>query len=464
MNCRRIFKNIFLLLLAGLLWAPAAAQDLIIRGGQLFTATSEQARPNPGLYIRNGRIMALGELPDDTSVPVLSLEKDDFLMPGLIDLHAHYRVVMEGMVGDDTAATPLIYLANGVTSTFPAGEVQPEKMHELRMEIDGGRRAGPRILSSGPYFGTAAPDWERGWGEEEIRRRVDRWAARGVSGFKAKGITAPQLEVLIEQAHRHGLTVTAHLDSGRGSSVNPADAIKMGIDRIEHFLGGACLPDTAGAYASLRKLDAEDPCVGEIIERYKKNGVYFDATLSTYGIIGRVDHPAFRKWTDESRFLTPWMREKFRETTESSLEALFRDVYHAKKAAVRRYYESGGLLTMGTDRPVMRSTLPFLGGFAAHRELQALSEAGIPNYAVLRIATRNSARAIGMGDRLGTIEPGKWADLMIVKDNPLEEISRTRSVHTVIKGGRIYDPAALLRRAENRLGPGGPGDWPRENE
>lgn len=464
MNCRRTLKICLLLLLAGLLWAPAAAQDLIIRGGQLFTATSSQARPNPGIYIQNGRIMALGELPGDSSVPVLSLEEEDFVMPGLIDLHAHYRVVMEGVVGDDTAATPLIFLANGVTSTFPAGEVRPGKMRELRRKIDSGRRAGPRILNSGPYFGTAAPDWERGWGEEEIRRRVDRWAARGVSGFKAKGIRAPQLEVLIDQAHRHGLTVTAHLDSGIGGSVNPAEAIRMGIDRVEHFLGGSCLPDTASAYASLRKLDAEDPCVEDIIERYKKNGVYFDATLSTYGIIGRVDHPAFRKWTDETRFLTPWMRERFQESPDRSLEELFREVYYAKKAVVKRYYESGGLLTMGTDRPIMRSTLPFLGGFAAHRELQALSEAGIPNHAVLRIATRNSARAIGMGDRLGTIEPGKWADLMIVKGNPLEEIARTRSVHTVIKGGRIYDPPALLRRAENRLGPRGPDDWPGENE
>lgn len=450
------------LLIALLLGAlPLQAQDLLVRGGKIFTGTADRTVTNPGVYVRNGRIMAVGEVPDElpSSVQTLQLSDEEVLLPGLVDLHAHYRVVMEGMVGDDTAATPKIFLANGVTATFPAGEVEPEKMRELGRLIDAGKRDGPRLLNSGPYYGSAAPDWSREMDEAAIRERVDTWAARGAAGFKAKGITAPHLEALIERAHRHGLTVTAHLGSGSGSSVNPAEAVRMGIDRVEHFLGGPCLPASASAYASLRSLDGSEPCVDEVIDLYTRHGVWFDATLSTYGIIGRVDHPAYRHWTDELRFMTPYMREAFESDPDHSLEELFRDVYHAKKAILKRYYEAGGRITLGTDRPVMKSTLPFLGGFAAHREMQAMTLAGIPNHEVLRIATHNGARAIGMGDRLGTIEEGKLADFFVAGGDPLEDITHTRDVRAVVKGGIVYHPDALLQAAEGRLGPASASDW-----
>jgi hypothetical protein len=73
-----------------------------------------------------------------------------------------------------------------------------------------------------------------------------------VKGFKAKGIQGLQLFALIDQAHRHGLTVTGHLDSGSRGSVNPRDAIFMGIDRIEHFMGGDAIVATANAYKDPR--------------------------------------------------------------------------------------------------------------------------------------------------------------------------------------------------------------------
>ena len=111
----------------------------------------------------------------------------------------------------------------------------------------------PRILSSGPYFGRSAPDWDNGMTTQDIYNRVDKWVALGAKGFKAKGINAPHLKALIERAHQHGLTVTAHLDSGFRGSVNPEDAIEMGIDRVEHFLGGELFFNNTSAYNSLVK-------------------------------------------------------------------------------------------------------------------------------------------------------------------------------------------------------------------
>jgi imidazolonepropionase-like amidohydrolase len=85
--------------------------------------------------------------------------------------------------------------------------------------------------------------------------------------------------------------------------------------------------------------------------------------------------------------------------------------------------------------------------------LHAMVLAGIPPAAALRIGTINGARALGVSDRLGTIEPGKLADLFVVRGNPLEDIRHTHDIRLVIKDGKTYDPAALLASVKGKLGP-----------
>ena len=87
-----------------------------------------------------------------------------------------------------------------------------------------------------------------------------------------------------------------------------------------------------------------------------------------------------------------------------------------------------------------------------------MAYAGLPPAAVLKAATINGARALGVVDRLGSIEPGKLADMYIAEGNPLEDISTARNVRVVIKAGVVYDPAALLKSAEGMIGPSGPDD------
>jgi imidazolonepropionase-like amidohydrolase len=123
-----------------------------------------------------------------------------------------------------------------------------------------------------------------------------------------------------------------------------------------------------------------------------------------------------------------------------------------KRKEIGAFFEAGGgdLITLGTDHP---SWGEFLSGFSAHRELHALVLAGIPPAAALRIGTINGARALGLAERLGTLEAGKLADLFIVRGNPLDDIRHTRNVELVVKGGEAFDPAALLERVRGRLGP-----------
>ena len=452
-RCRHIVA-LFCILLVGGAGTAQAQSTTVFRGGQLFDATDTTLTENPGLVVRAGKIVARGATAlDTTGARIVRLSDEHVLLPGLIDLHAHYAVDFfgDGRV-EETEGYPLLFLANGATTTFTAGEMQPEKMRRVRRAISRGDRIGPRILTSGPYFGKARPGWDTTRTPASIRREVDRWVARGTEHFKAKRMQAELLRALIDQAHRHGATVTGHLGSGYGQSVNPRTAIDMGIDRIEHFLGGAQLPDSAGAYDSLPTATPDEPAFDRITQHYKEHHVYFDATISAYGYYGTRDSDLYADWPDAQQYFTPYLRSELSEDDYQDPISRFQRIFELKLDRIQAFYEAGAghLITLGTDHP---SWGEYLAPFGVHRELQAFVRAGIPEGAALRIATINGARAVGMGDRLGTLEVGKWADLFVVRGNPLDDIRNTRNVEWVMVRGDLHRAEALRETARGTVGP-----------
>jgi imidazolonepropionase-like amidohydrolase len=437
---------------------PLQAGDIVLTGGQLFDSVRDTLVPNTGIVVRNGTLLEVGATMTGRELGgarVVQLAPNETVLPGFFDLHAHYAIDLFGEDRvDEYTVNPIIFLANGITSTFPGGEVDPEGMMAARRRIERGEQPGPRILSSGPYFGTARPGWRNAdWTADRIRAEVDTWAAKGARGFKAKGIHRDHLPVLIERAHQHGLTVTAHLDSGTGTTVNPRDAIFMGIDRIEHFMGGDAILSTRSAYASLEALDVTRPEVDNIIKLYLQRNVYYDATVTAYGYwYDPKDMRIFKTWMDEQSFLTPHAREVANARLPRKPLEQFKRIYDVKLKEVKRFYDAGGarLITVGTDHP---SWGEFLSGFGSHREVQALNLAGIPPAAVLKMATINGARAMGLGDRLGTLEAGKLADLFVIRGNPLQDITATRNVRLVMARGQLHDAGELLTSAKGKMGP-----------
>ena len=444
--------------------AGAAVHDtVVVRGGWLFDAVRDDVRRNRGIVIVSGKLFEVdADLTkrDLAGARVVTLDDDEYILPGIFDLHAHYNLNLFGRNRrDDVVVQPAVFLANGVTSTFPAGEYNPEDMAALRERVDRGEQAGPRIYNSGPYYGGTRKGWDPDkLPPDSVYADVDYWVSRGVKGFKAKNIGPVQLRALIERAHQHGLTVTGHLGSGYRGSVNPKDAILMGIDRIEHFMGGDAIPATRSAYASLVELNVDSPEFREIVQLYLTHHVYYDATLTAYGYDANTDgDEAFVQWVDEKKFLTPYMRSELEKRPARRVSEQFDRIYRVKPKEIKAFYDAGGgdLITLGTDHP---STGEYLPGFSSHREIFAMARAGIPTADVLKIATIQGARAIGMGDRLGSIEVGKLADLFVVRGNPLKDIRNTHKVQLVMKGGVVYDPAALLKSVEGQLGPKGPED------
>ena len=339
---RALWMGVACVLLLGMGRAPVQAQpsDVLITGGWLFDSPEEAIVRNPGVLVRAGRIQRVGVDPaefDTAAARVVTLADDEYLLPGFIDMHAHYAMDLfgEGRV-EEREAYPILFLANGVTSTFTAGEMEPEAMRELRFAIEAGNEIGPRIYNAGPYFGTARPGWNPDMSVEQLRDEIDYWAEQGVRGIKVKRIGPRLLAPLIERAHQHGLTVTGHLGSGYGNTVNPRDAITMGIDRIEHFMGGDALPDSVSAYDSLVDAEPGTPAFDRIAQHFIDHQVHFDATITAYGYFGAQEPAVFEDFANARQYLTPYMREIIAER-EGSRSSASRRFTTSSTAASRRF-------------------------------------------------------------------------------------------------------------------------------
>lgn len=442
-------------------WSEPSPGSVIVRGGWLFDGVSDTRRPNTGIVIRDGVFFEVdADLEDSvlSDASVLDLSDSETVLPGMIDLHAHYNfdLVDDGRV-EEVVNNGILFLANGVTSTWSAGEYYPERVIRQRDLIDAGEATGPRLFASGPYFGgfrceynvTKAADdciaWPNDISESEIRAEVDYWAAQGVISIKIKQATPGEAKILIEQAHKNSMTTTAHLaDYEGGYDVHPRDAILMGLDRLEHQLTlGSGGPGSAD--------------MQQMIDLMIKHQVYYDANLQMYGGARlRKELGPDMTWTDEASYFTPYARSLLEQRGEPPPESDIAEFDQRLRELYELYRQGGGnLLVIGTDEPVYTTLLP---GFAFHRELMAMVHAGLPPLVVLKAATINGARALGIADKLGSIENGKLADLVVVTGDPLDDIKATRNVRHVVKAGAIFDPAKLLESAKGKIGPAGPDD------
>lgn len=434
-----------------------SAASVLVEGGRWFDVEAGAFVPNRGLLIQDGVFARLvtpsGEAPPQ--VPVIRLEDRHHILPGFVDVHAHYSVSLLEVRREEFHVMPVQYLANGVTLTFSAGEYDPDGMQRLRESLERGDQAGPHLITSGPYFGSARKDWHGD--PERIPAEVEEWVARGVGGFKAKGIDAACLEVLIRSAHEHGLTVTGHLGSGFRGSVNPADAIDMGIDRVEHFLGGAAMPSDQHEYRSLGSITADTPGFAEIVAKFAQHGVFFTPTITAFGYFSSDSTGLYESWYDERSLLTDYVLKELedppmtaeRRQIEASRD-IFAGIHRAKLSTIDDYWRGGGQACVGTDLVCRGRYLP---GFGYHRELAALAQSGIPPAEVLRMATIQGARALHLDDRYGSIAVGKSGDLVILSGDPTEDITRTRKIEIVVRSGIAHDPAELLESVRGRLGP-----------
>jgi imidazolonepropionase-like amidohydrolase len=393
-----------------------------IMGGRLIDGTGKPAIENSVVILSGGKIVAAGPA---ASIPVpkgaeFVDAKGKSVLPGLWEMHAHFEQVEWGP----------IYLATGVTTARDVGN-EREFIVAARDAIAAGRGIGPRLVmagvvdGSGPFsLGVIRVDTP-----EQAREQVQKYKAAGFQQIKIYSSVKPDiLKVVTAEAHRLGMTVTGHIPFG----MNAIQGIEDGMDQINHveYLTPLMVDPKS------QTIDPDAPNVKKVIKLLLEHHIVVDDTLALMEVIL---HPLDRPISGfEPGILrvAPELREGL-ETMGvppqkgEQMAAVFRSMV----ATVRLLHQAGVPIVAGTDQSVP--------GFSLDREIELYVQAGFTPMEAIQAATLEPARAMGMEQESGTIEPGKRADVILVDGNPLENISDIRKVSTVFAAGRKYEPAAL---------------------
>jgi imidazolonepropionase-like amidohydrolase len=434
---------------------------------RIVDGTGAPATADRTLVIRDGRIesiLAAGAAPPaDAQVVDLS---GHTVLPGLVGMHDHLfypapRVnpgETEGLYPEHASSFPKLYLAGGVTTIRTTGSVEPYADLELKKMIDAGKVPGPKIHVTGPYLegpGSFALQMHQLTGPDDARRTVEYWISEGVTSFKAyMFITRAELKAAIDAAHAHGIKVTGHL-----CSVGFTEAADLGIDDFEHgllvdteFTPGKepdVCPAPGPARDALVKLDEKGPEIQGLIRHLVAKHVAVTSTLPVFEtfVPGRApdDPRVLAAMLPEARQEYLARREKVAATKDSPWPGLF-----AKEMAFEHdFAEAGGLLLAGLDPTGYGGVVP---GYGDQREVELLVEAGFTPLEAIRIATLDGATFLGEDSQIGSIAPGKAADLDVVAGDPSTNIRDLENVKIVFKDGVGYDPAALVEAANGTVG------------
>jgi len=440
---------------------------------RLIDGTGARARSDQTILIRDGKIQSVGTLSIPAGANVIDLANRS-VIPGLIDMHGHmfytagnvYRadgsLAMGGITLNQMLYTyPRLYLAAGVTTIRTTGSIEPYTDLNLKKWIDRGMVPGPRMDVTSPYMegeGTMFPQMHEITSPEDARKTAAYWADEGVTSFKAyMNITRAELKAVIDEAHRRGLKVTGHL-----CSVTSREAADLGIDNLEHgpiavdteFVANK-LPDKCPPFADMldaqAHVDVKGPAVQQITNDLIRHHVAVTSTLSVYEL-DVPNHLPLRKEVTSAMLpesLASYLAARKRATGDQRWEMRLRKEMEWERA----FAKAGGTLLAGSDPTGVGAIVGGdLAGYGMQRELELLVEAGFTPLEAIHIATQGNAEFLGRGDQIGTIAPGKQADLVVLAGDPSTNIADIEKVETVFKNGVAYDPVKLAESARGMVG------------
>ena len=416
--------------------------SIVIRNANLFDSVRGVIVPATNIVIRGDRVVAVGS---DAASPEGATVIDatgKTVVPGLWDMHVH--------LGPDDG---LLDIAAGVTTVRDmANDI--DFLMDLKKRFNDGTQVGPRIIAAGfmdgpgPYAGPTKVLVDS---EDEIRAAIDRYKKLGYEQIKVYSSIRPALVPFITRySHENGLRVSGHIPA----FMTADQAVREGFNEIQHmnFLFLNFWPDVQDTRTPARftavaergaDLDLTSPEVRNFIDLLKQNSIVSDPTLSVFeGMF--TDRPGvvssgFAEIAD--RFPVQVRRGLLTGglPVPAGKDERYRASFRKMLEFTKLLRDSGVRIVAGTDG---------LAGYQLARELELYVDAGIPAPEVLQIATIGAARVMKHDAELGSIEPGKFADLVIIDGNPAADIHAIRKVVTVIKGGTIFEP----REIENAIG------------
>jgi hypothetical protein len=466
---------------------------LILRGATLIDGTGAPPVGPVDIVIEKNRIVRV----ESVGHPGIAVDPDDrppaekgdkeidltgmYVLPGLIDMHAH--------IGGKEQGTPAEYvfklwLGHGITTIRDPGSLDGidwtlmEKAKSARNEITAPRIQAYVSFGQGRDAPFTTPEEARAW--------VAKMAAKGADGLKFFGYRPDIMRAAIEEARKRGLRTACHHAQMGVARVNVLDSARWGLTSMEHWYG---LPEALFTGRTVQDFPLDYNYADES-HRFSQAGrlwrqaappgserwnavmnelIALDFTIDPTFTIYEASRDLMRarraEWHDEYTLPSLWdfyqpSRKAhgsywFYWTTEDEVE--WKNNYRLWMAFVNEYKNRGGRVTAGSDSGFIFK----LYGFDYIRELELLREAGFHPLEVIRAATLKGAEALGMAGQIGSVEPGKLADLVVVEENPLQNLAvlygtgaiklddkneavRVGGVKYTIKDGILYDARKLL--------------------
>jgi Amidohydrolase family len=414
-------------------------EPILIRKARVFDAEFARLGPVQDVYIRGGRIAAIYEAGSPAREAATILDAGGrALLPGLFDMHGH-------MWSWDAPQ----HLAAGVTTVRDMGN-DNAVLAEMLGRIERGEMVGPRVVTAGFIEGHSDFSARNGFVVSDIdgvRQAIDWYAQRGYPQIKIYNSFRPEwVPDAVAYAHRRGLRVSGHIPA----FMRAEDAVRQGFDEIQHinqvllnfFVKPTDDTRTLARFSIVadraHALDLDATEVRDFVALLQRGPTVIDPTLTVFEgqFVQRQGEPN-PSYAAIAAHLPAAVQRDFRtnsmDVNESNVDR-YRKSYAKMVAFVGMMHRAGIPLVAGTDA---------MPGFALHRELELYVKAGIPPGEVLRIATWNGARYTRTLDRLGSIAPGKLADLVVVDGDPTEDISVIRRIGLVMKEGVAYYPAEI---------------------
>jgi len=426
--------------LSGFAQQPSATQTVQLRDVRLIDGTGAAPREHVSLLLRNGRIEKIGEtMVVPSGVPVRELSGKT-VMPGLISAHSHLGLIVDdaessatGYTRENVTAQLKQFERYGVTTILSLG-VNRDLVYELREEQRRGRLGGATIFTAGRGIGVpggapplpgATDQIYRPATVGEAREDVDEMAGHRADIVKiwvdklhgaAPEMTPEIYKAVIDEAHRKNLRVAAHEYALEDAKQLVAD----GVDVLAHSVRDQVVDDA-------------------FVQAMKQNKVWYvptftvDESFFVYAARPEFMQTAFFQQAAGpkllAKFNAPGYAEKINQDAQT---AQHRKDFAVGQQNLKKLFDAGVNVGFGTDSGALPGRIP---GFAEHRELELMVEAGLTPMQAITAATGENAKLLHLADR-GTIAVGKRADLLVLDADPLADIRNTRRMFAVYHEGR----------------------------
>jgi len=434
--------------------------EFAITNVTLIDGTGMNARHNQTVLVKNGVIESVGATAEGKLPPTATVidGAGKSLIPGLVMMHEHmFYPTGKANYTEMLYSFPRLYLAGGATTIRTAGTTAPYADLNLREAINKGKSIGPDIDVTAPYLnGPGLPilKIKSLRNADNARTMMEYWISEGVTSYKAyMHIRQDELAEVIKQAHLRDHKVTAHL-----CSITYREAAELGIDNLEHgfFAASDFVKDKKknecpgrAVHQSLVDLDLESDEVKDLITFLVKKGVTLTSTLTVFETFTKGRPKAYPKALDA---LIPQVRDQYEARWEKITKqdnATWPIVFKKMMAMEKMFVDAGGKLMAGTDPTGYGGVI---AGFSNQRVVELLVETGFSIEEAIKISTLNAANYLERDHEIGSIVPGKSADMVLIEGDLSKNPAAIRDMKTVFKQGIGYDTQKIVEKTKKVVG------------